>query len=95
MKKIHGLENHEKIYEDVDKILGGTSIYDVGALVGRTEKIEDKNLEKLKSYAEDFLEGTDRGLLYTMILNLKPFSKTEIIKPIFDKLIAKRKKNNE
>ena len=79
------LEPYEKIYKDTDEILGKAGYY-MGALVGREKPSDDESLIELRNYAEQFREETNKGVLRTMLIVLKPYREHEIIEPIFKEL---------
>ena len=85
------LRKFEEIYEKVDEILGGQPVFIIGANVGRTEKVTEENINKLCEYAKEFLKNTDKGLIHTMLINLKPFQSYPQVKKIFDELVKRKK----
>jgi len=73
----------EKIYNDIDKILGAP-VYINGLFVKReTDRrnngVTDEKLEMVNKYLEDFLDEENRGILRTILVCLKPYKNNPIV----------------
>lgn len=66
-------EKYIKIHDDIKKIMF-------------KDLILNDRLEQLKTYAENFIDETDRGSLRTVLVNLKSFKHNPIITEIGEKL---------
>jgi hypothetical protein len=84
-----GLEEFDKIYNDVDSILDNNPCYINGIYCNNP--VDDSKIIELKEYAEKFLNETDRGILRTIITCVKPFSNNQIIRDVYLKLSEKLK----
>jgi hypothetical protein len=85
---MEGLEKYDKIYQETESIIG-CPYYDMGAVVGRSKKVGDKELKELNEYSQQFLEEENRGILRTILIILKPYRNNEIIQDTFTKLADK------
>ena len=88
---------HGVVYDEVDKIVG-KAVFHFGELVGRSKKPNDDMLNELRTYAEQYLDESNElrmKTLYTMLIILKPYKKSEILGPIFEQLVELRDKRKK
>lgn len=81
---------HDKIYDDVEKILGENPCLDV-VFMKTPNKQSDEKLKELNNYAKKFLKEQSSGIIKTMLVNIKPYRENEIIKDTYQKLFKRLK----
>jgi len=80
------VEEHTLVRNKANNILG-VPLYKGASVIGRSKEPTDEVLIELRSYAEQFLTETDRGLVKTMTLILSPYKDNIIIKDLREELL--------